>query len=115
MFANGKFTGETIVTITSSFLSKKGLKNTNQVQFIDGVYIYPQEYFCPLHEENNRKGLFVTDNTYTIHWWAASWQPKSKEILANFKRNLMNVFGDKFILCLINFFRLREIRKVFNL
>ena len=112
---NGKFTGETIVTITSSFLSKKGLKNTNQVQFIDGVYIYPQEYFCPLHEENNRKGLFVTDNTYTIHWWAASWQPKSKEYLAKMKRRLMNVFGDKIILGIIKIFKLRELRKKVNL
>ena len=112
---NGKFTGETVVTIISDFLSRKGLKNTSEIQYVDGVYIYPQEYFCPLHEENNRRGLFITNNTYTIHWWAASWQPRSKECLAKLKCKLMDVFGDKLVLALIKYLRLRKIRKMFNL
>ena len=112
---NGKFTGETVVTIVSAFLANKGLKSTDEIQFVDGVYIYPQEYFCPLHEENNRKGLLVTEKTYTIHWWAASWQPKSKEFLARLKRRLMDIFGDKSILWLIDVLRLRQLRKIFNI
>lgn len=106
---------ETIVSYTTKELLKVGLKNEKKVQFVAGIYIYPQEYFCPLHVENNRKVLSITSNTYTIHHWAASWQPKSKEFLASVKWKLMDVFGTKLVLFTINLLQLRKLRKLLHL
>lgn len=106
---------KTIVEYTTETLGVHGFECSDKPQFCAGVWIYPQEYFCPLHMENNRKGLFITDNTYTIHWWAASWRPKSVERLARLKVRLMDIFGDKFILSLIDILHLKELRHFLNL
>lgn len=106
---------ETIVSYTTKELLKLGLKNEKKVQFVAGIYIYPQEYFCPLHVENNRKVLSITSNTYTIHHWAASWQPKSKEFLASVKWKLMDAFGTRLVLFTINLLQLRKLRKLLHL
>lgn len=40
----------------------------------DGLYVYSKEYFCPLNYVT--RGLKITDNTRTIHWYDATWLPK---------------------------------------
>lgn len=107
---SGAMNVKTIVEYTSQILSKYGLILSPNVQKVHGIFVYPQEYFCPLHMENNRLGLFVTKNTYTIHHWAGSWQPKSKKLLAKMKTLMMNIFGDKIILQLIKTLHLQELR-----
>lgn len=113
--ANGTLNTKTIVQYTTEILLKHGLKNQNVIQECAGVWIYPQDYFCPLHEVNHRKKLIITENTCTIHWWAASWQPKSKERIAKSKRIFMDIFGEKFTYYIIDCLRLKEIRKLFGL
>lgn len=57
---------------TTELLLKYGLKQrTNQVQQIGTMTIYPVEYFCP---RSFHTGLLsITDNTYSIHQYDASW------------------------------------------
>lgn len=107
---DGSVNTTTIVKYTTELLCKHGLSCYNELQNCAGVWIYPQEYFNPLHEINYKKTLSITDKTCTIHWWAASWQPKSKEYLAKCKRFLMSVMGVKTTLFIIEKLRLRELR-----
>lgn len=73
IFSNGTFGAETVVTIITKILIPKGLKNINQIQQVAGVWIYPKEYFCP--KDYSTGILQITDNTYTIHHYDASWLP----------------------------------------
>lgn len=61
----------TCVELTTNLLVTKGLEKNNSIQIIDGVTIYPIEYFCPYNMET-RKTL-ITDNTYSIHHYDATW------------------------------------------
>lgn len=63
---------------TEIFL-RHGLKQNNVRQMLDyGILILPSEYFCPLDYATDTKK--VTDNTYSIHWFDASWQTKKEQI-----------------------------------
>lgn len=64
---------KTVVSYTTDLLVSHGLKNTPEVQLVDGIYIYPKEYFNPLEHINQ---LHITENTRSIHWYDGTWQPK---------------------------------------
>jgi len=82
----GKFNNKTIVHITTEILKKHGLKDINEIQKIDQISIYPNEYFCPLDQDTGK--LVITDNTYSIHWYSASWQSNYSKIKTKIKRLL---------------------------
>ncbi len=69
--SDGSYNQKTIVEYTSEILCKHGLQNTNDIQFIADVYIYPKEYFCPMDYYTGK--LSITKNTYSIHHYTASW------------------------------------------
>ena len=73
LLPNGTTSTETVVTITTDLLCKKGLQNTPEVQCVDGVWIYPKEYFCPKNYDTG--AIKITDNTYSIHHYDATWLP----------------------------------------
>ncbi|MGR6836806.1 glycosyltransferase family 32 protein [Syntrophomonas erecta] len=72
-FANndGSLNLTTIVEYTSDYLHLKGLENRNEKQTVSGVTIFPIDYFCPIDMTTNE--LIITENTYSIHHFAASW------------------------------------------
>ena len=43
------------------------------LQVVDGVTIYPAEYFNPYDDPTGK--LNKTHNTYSIHWYSMSWLP----------------------------------------
>ena len=68
----------TIPQIVTHVLRKNyDLKPANQITENDDILILPQEYFYPipigLKIKTSEKSLFVTPNTYTIHWWDGAW------------------------------------------
>ena len=67
----GTLNKKTIVHYTSELLLTKGLKKDNKIQNIDGLLIYPQEYFCPGTYKSDK--FRITKNTHTIHHYAATW------------------------------------------
>lgn len=69
--ADGTFKPPICVKVTTGLLSNYGLKKENRIQQIQGVTIYPTDYFCPLKMGTNK--LMITNNTYSIHHYAASW------------------------------------------
>ena len=60
-----------IVPITTSILLESGLVSENKCQLIQGISVYPIEYFNPYNYTQNI--LNVSKNTYSIHWYDASW------------------------------------------
>lgn len=62
--------------ITTEVLQRHGLtEDTDDIQTVEGMTIYPEEYLCP---KNERTGLTkVTKNTYSIHQFDASWFEES--------------------------------------
>lgn len=68
---NGKFNGKTVVMYVTELLKKKGLANKPGIQEVDGVFVYPSEYFCP---KDYRTGIItITDKTISIHHYDGSW------------------------------------------
>ena len=87
ILADGTYSTETVVTITTELLCKYGLKNTSKVQEVAGIYIYPKEYFCPKDYVTGR--LFLTSNSVSIHHYDASWLSWYESI----EKNIFLYFG----------------------
>lgn len=68
---DGTYDTTTIVTYTTDLLIQKGLQSTNDIQIVDGVTIYPKEYFNPLNDNTGK--LDITANTHSIHWYSKTW------------------------------------------
>jgi len=79
---DGTLYDETIVTITTNLLRKKGLRYTNNIQQVDGVWIYPKEFFCPKDYVTGK--LSITKNSRSIHHYSATWIPKEQRMEARF-------------------------------
>lgn len=86
---------QNIVEITTDYLIKKGLENTNSIQQCCGFTIYPKDYFCPI--DYDTRELKITENTRTIHHYAESWVPQSTRI----KNAIGRMFGKRFLNALI--------------
>lgn len=73
LLSDGSRNQQTIVKYTTDMLVLGGLKMVNEIQFVEGIYIYPKEYFCPMTYASGK--LEITKNTRTIHHYSASWLP----------------------------------------
>lgn len=67
---------------TTRVLKEFGFIMNGSMQCIEGCRIYPVDYFCPLNYISGE--LNITSNTYSIHWYAASWL----SALAKKRRNM---------------------------
>lgn len=85
----GKLNVKTVVYYTTEVLSRHGLqKDNDNIQCVDGIYIYPEDYFNPINIITER--LHVTENTRSIHWFMASWKRLStKEKIVRFIRRIL--------------------------
>lgn len=72
LLSDNSYNQTTIVTYTTQLLLSKGLKAIDEIQDVEGLTIYPREYFNPL--DNNTGRLHITPYTHSIHWYDASWQ-----------------------------------------
>lgn len=77
---NGKFTG-TVVSTTTDYLNDKIGMKKDCINEYEGIFIYPDEYFDPMNYYTGE--ITVTDNTRTIHKYAATWVPKNKKSIWN--------------------------------
>ena len=65
------------VQIITKICLSKGLVQNNTFQIIEGFALYPNDYFCP---KSYYDGIIrKTQNTHTIHHYAASWLQKDKQ------------------------------------
>ena len=75
---DGSFNLKTVVQYTTEVLCKYGLQNINVIQECAGIWIYPKEYFCPM--DYNSGKIHLTNNSKTVHHFAASWLSKKERI-----------------------------------
>lgn len=51
------------------------LLSPDEITENDDIIVLPADYFCPLPigSKEKEKNNFVTERTYTIHWWSGTW------------------------------------------
>ena len=94
----------TIVRHTTDLLLGKGMRADNSLQLIEGVTIYPWDYFCPQSFYTNQ--VYLTENTVSIHLYDCSWHtpfeifkmkigrilgPRLSNMIVKFKHHLIAV------------------------
>lgn len=57
--------------IQTRTLKKYGLISNNKTQVINGITVFPTEYFCPMNQYTGEMNL--SPNTYSIHHYFGSW------------------------------------------
>ena len=81
---DGSFNLNTICTRTTNYFKNKGLKLDNTRQTIDGVEIFPTEYFCPINPITNKKR--ITKETFAVHLYFASWFSRKAKLKNSIKK-----------------------------
>lgn len=74
-----------VVTRVTEILKDKGFLGKNEVEMVDGTYIYPPEYFCPLNYKTGE--IYITSNTYAIHHYTATWHSGLDKIINKIEYN----------------------------
>ena len=77
--------------LNTNALMYYGLKKDGKLQNVEGAVIYPEEYFNPFDDPTGK--LNITENTYSIHWYAKSWMSKKAVIRSKLTRPLHRIFG----------------------
>lgn len=69
--ADGTLDDTTIVTYTTRELYTNGMKPSEGIQEVSGIWIYPADYFCPM---DSTTGIITkTEHTKTVHHYDCSW------------------------------------------
>ena len=76
----------------TQLLVSHGLKLNGREQYIDGVHIYPVEYFCP--KDYLTGEIKVTSNTIGIHHFNLSWMNKEDVQKIKEVRELSKKYGE---------------------
>ncbi len=80
-----------MIPMVTEMLVSKGLKGGVGIENVEGVNVYPQEWFNPFEDSTGR--LKKTTNTRTIHWYSKSWMPKESSMTLWAKRFARRLFG----------------------
>ncbi len=91
LFEHGVAKHESIVPLTSRLLVNFGMQPNDCLQHVAGIWIYPCDFFNPLDDLTGK--LNITENTRSIHWYAASWQRHSS-FVRWFKRIFHRLVGN---------------------
>ena len=83
----------TIVDRTTAFLKAHGLEDKNEIQTVAGITIYPVDYFCPIDMDTGK--LVVTENTRSIHRYAASWVDDYSKFRGKVYKIVRRCLGEK--------------------
>ena len=91
---NGAFMFKGCPVLNTDALIKLGLRRNGIEQEVAGAHIFPAEYFNPFEDATGI--LKLTDNTFSIHWFAKSWMSKRKIIRSKLTRPLHRLLGADF-------------------
>lgn len=79
--------------INTAVLLKCGMVPNSTLQEVDGLAVYPTEYFCP--KDFASKKLKITKNTVSIHHFDGSWVPENEKYRHELRAKLYKVFPKK--------------------
>ncbi len=77
----------TVCEYVTKYFEKLNILANNTYQENENIVVYPSEYFSPINSITNKKK--ITKNTYSIHWFNASWYSPTKK----FKRRIKKVLN----------------------
>ena len=77
--------------LNTQALLKAGMVLNGKEQDLGDGRVYPIEYFNPYDDPTGR--LNMTENTYSIHWYAKSWMSKSTILRSRLTKPLHRLFG----------------------
>lgn len=69
--SNGSLDDATIVTYTTRELYTLGMKPSEEIQEVEGLWIYPADYFCPMDSTTGITTL--SERSVAIHHYDCSW------------------------------------------
>ncbi len=83
----------TVVTRTSELLMENGIELNGHLFHDDQITLYPSFYFDPLSFETGL--LSVTDETFSIHHYAASWKTDTDWVLYRIGKVIKRILGER--------------------
>jgi glycosyltransferase len=83
MNEDGSMNQTTIVYYTTEILKQHGLKDSKEIQSVEGINIYPKDYFCPLDYKTGK--MHKTKNTRAIHHYTQSWKTGYEKFIYKIK------------------------------
>lgn len=89
-FDQNNLQNNVICDIFTNYYKTKGLKAENSTQKIESTIFYSSEFFSPIDVITNKK--HITKNTYSIHWYNASWY-NSKQKFKNKLKKILNILS----------------------
>lgn len=96
---NNKMNLTTICTYTTN----KYLEYVSKGNEVDFLKVYPERYFQPMNLETRK--ITVTNETYTIHHYQASWHNRPEKIKNFLSRKLIKYLGKDRYFKLLNFIK----------
>ena len=69
--SDGSQNNITIVTYTTRELYAHGMKPSEDMQVVEGIWLYPADYFCPM--DSTTGIITTTERTVAIHHYDCSW------------------------------------------
>lgn len=75
---------KTVVEYTTEMISKYGKLDSDKINNICDINIFPSEYFCPMNSLTGE--IHITDKTYSIHHYSGSWLDKENKFYYDTRR-----------------------------
>ena len=111
LLEDGSLNLQTVGIRETAIFKELGLQLDDTLQTVGGTTVYPREYFCPksfIGEE-----ITLTDNTYSIHHYSASWHTPEEEYAHKLKKKFRKL-PKKTAGRLANFFAMCKYRGFFK-
>ncbi|KRL05067.1 glycosyltransferase family 32 protein [Liquorilactobacillus oeni] len=114
---NGELNTIAIPVYATKYLVQSGFEKRNELQKIEGIMIYPTEYFAPMDFLTGK--VQITEKTYSIHHYSALWQDERSRVHTEIIRRNNRRFGKKWGMKLNLFLRIgwgvaRRVRSLFR-
>ncbi|MCF2570489.1 glycosyl transferase [Mediterraneibacter glycyrrhizinilyticus] len=88
---NGKEKHKTVGEYFTEALIKYGIRPSGYYQEVNGIALFPKDYFCPMDDST---GIVTkTENTYTIHWYNKTWISPGLRFRVKITRLFHRIFG----------------------
>lgn len=87
---DGRITETVVGIISQLFENKEQILYDDNIVLAEDIYIYPNEYFCPLNYYTGE--LTITPRTRSIHHYHASWVIHNQNLLTKLKSKFINIY-----------------------
>ena len=77
---------------TTAFLRRGLVPDGTEQELEGGIHIYPKSFFCPIDYKTGK--MEMTENTYSIHHFFASWHGKGEMLLDKKRKEFIRKYGE---------------------